>query len=651
VGELDIVRLTNEAEELLDGLGERLLAIESGGLSRELVNECLRTVHTLKGLAVSVGNIGVAEVAHRVEALLEAVTGETEIPGEGLDLIHEAAELLSRELTRARPTAVSREAIEDLCARLEGAAGRGRTPASAARAAHIDPEILEVLTRRERRHLLDVLEAGTPVVRLLLRWSPAALRAGVARLKDALTAHGELVTLIPGPDDEGDEIRLDAVVATSSATEALAAAAASAGAEVAGIEPLAARAPEPEPEPAQVRSSSRTVRVDIRKIDALMAAAAEVGLLGAQIAAAELALRRAGEAGAADRLAGELERLEARVADLRAGLISARMVSMAPMVARLGRLARRMAQASEKRIRFVISGTSTEVDKVIVEELAEPMLHLLRNAIDHGIEPAEVRLAAGKPAEGTITVAARTEGNQLVVELGDDGYGIDRQAIAEVAVRRGLYSKARVATATDLEILDVLFRPGFTTREQADLTSGRGVGLDAVRAALAVIGGVVGVSSAAGAGATFTIRVPITLAVVHALLVRAGEQIFAVPISGVAESVELSADAIEGEGLRRRIQYRGHTLGVVRVAELLEIEAPEPPLQTVVLSGVGSSRIGLLVDELLGGRDVVVKPLPSLLAGCAGIAGAADVGGCAAILVLDVPALLEEISRHGGHDV
>jgi two-component system chemotaxis sensor kinase CheA len=327
------------------------------------------------------------------------------------------------------------------------------------------------------------------------------------------------------------------------------------------------------------------------------------------------------------------------------------MVSMAPMVARLGRLARRMAQASEKRIRFVISGTSTEVDKVIVEELAEPMLHLLRNAIDHGIEPAEVRLAAGKPAEGTITVAARTEGNQLVVELGDDGYGIDRQAIAEVAVRRGLYSKARVATATDLEILDVLFRPGFTTREQADLTSGRGVGLDAVRAALAVIGGVVGVSSAAGAGATFTIRVPITLAVVHALLVRAGEQIFAVPISGVAESVELSADAIEGEGLRRRIQYRGHTLGVVRVAELLEIEAPEPPLQTVVLSGVGSSRIGLLVDELLGGRDVVVKPLPSLLAGCPGIAGAADVGGCAAILVLDVPALLEEISRHGGHDV
>jgi two-component system chemotaxis sensor kinase CheA len=649
VGELDIVRLTNEAEELLDGLGERLLAIESGGLSRELVNECLRTVHTLKGLAVSVGNIGVAEVAHRVEALLEAVTGETEIPAEGLDLIHEAAELLSRELTRARSTAVSREAIEDLCARLEGAAGRGRTPASAARAAHIDPEILEVLTRRERRHLLDVLEAGTPVVRLLLRWSPAALRAGVARLKDALAAHGELVTLIPGPDDEGDEIRLDAVVATSSATEALAAAAASAGADVAGIEPLAARAPEPEP--ARVRSRSRTVRVDIRKIDGLMASVAEVGLLGAQIAAAELVLRRAGEAGAADHLGRELERLEALVADLRAGLISARMVSMAPMVARLGRLARRMAQASEKRIRFAISGTSTEVDKVIVEELAEPMLHLLRNAIDHGIEPAEVRLAAGKPAEGTITIAARTEGNHLVVELGDDGYGIDRQAIAEVAVRRGLYSKARAATATDLEILDVLFRPGFTTREQADLTSGRGVGLDAVRAALAVIGGVVGVSSAAGAGATFTIRVPITLAVVHALLVRAGEQIFAVPISGVAESVEVSADTIEGEGLRRRIHYRGHTLGVVRVADLLEIEAPEPPLQTVVLSGVGSSRIGLLVDELLGGRDVVVKPLPSLLAGCAGIAGAADVGGRSAILVLDVPALLEEISRHGGHDV
>ena len=647
MGTVDRARLAGEAEELVDALGQRLLTLESRGPNRELINDCFRLVHTLKGLAVSAGQMAVAEVAHRVESLLEGCVGQSEIEATALDLMHEAAELFVRELGGTVRRRAATEVIDDLCARLDATARPPADRAASSRPnllAGVDPELVSVLARRERQHLQEALANQIPVVRVQMSWTPLAMRSGVARAKSALREHGELIAFVPGPDVGGDDIRLDAVLATQAPTSALTEAASSAGARVIAVESVAAAV---SVDADLVRSSSRTVRVDIRKIDALLGAVGELTLLASSIATVEVGLRQAGALEAADRLAADLEKLSARVLEIQGGLIGTRMVALRPMMARVGRVARRIAQSSAKRVRLEVSGSSTEVDKVIVEELSEPLLHLVRNAIDHGIEPAAERQRVGKPAEGTIRIGAHQSGSQLVVQISDDGCGIDCDQVRAVAIRRGFVDPARAAEMPDRQVMDLVFLPGFSTRAEADLVSGRGVGLDVVRSSIGRLGGVISILSEPGSGSSFTIRVPITLAMVHGILVRIGDRLFAMPVSGVVESAPVEAGELSAPGPRYEVPFRNGTLGAFRVADLLEIETRAGP-QVAVVSGAGSSRIGLLVDEIAGAQDIVVKPMPRSLAKISCIAGAAELGGRETVLVLDVPALIREARKREG---
>ena len=446
------------------------------------------------------------------------------------------------------------------------------------------------------------------------------------------------MSLVPGPV-AGARIRLDAVMSSDMEAPLLSEIATKAGARVISIDGILEIATDEDA--ALVRSNNRTVRVDIRKIDAMLGAVGELSLLAAGVAAAAETLGELGQAEQAKRLWADGQRLDERIAELQHGLIGIRMISLGPMLARLGRVARRVAQSSGKRVNFGVSGASTEVDKVIVEELAEPLLHLVRNAIDHGIESTAERIACGKPEEGTVSIEARQEGGQLVVDLSDDGHGIDREAIVEAAIGRGLFRREARAELNDREVLDLLFEPGFSTRRFADLVSGRGVGLDAVRERIGRLGGVIGLTSTPGSGACFSIRVPITLAMVHAILVRVGPHLLALPISGVIESAVVSAADLSGSEPCQRMTLRRQEIAVARVADLLGVPGKRSSRETVVLGGVGSSRIGLLVDEMVGARDIVVKPLPPCMESARGLAGASELGNRETVLVLDVPVLLE----------
>ncbi len=644
MGDIDRVSIVNEAQELVDAFGQRLLALENRGVRRDELAECFRIVHTLKGLAVSVGQLRVAEVAHRVETLLDRANEDLEINPASLDLLYESAETFVRLLSKPESTnSAGAELIDELCARLEAAAVSSPSLVSRKRAAlaTVDPDVLDVLTRRERRHLQEAMSQGGSIVRVSMAWPDASLRTAIARFKEAIGSVGELIALVPG-QQVGRSVRLDAILATEATVATLNSAATAAGARPISIGGIKAESKHAD-DAVLVRSNSRSVRVDIRKVDGLLGSVGELSLLAASVSAAALALRSAGKTVEADALEADIEALDRRIGEIQRRLLSVRMVSLGPMLARLGRVARRIAQTTNKRVQFKIIGADTEVDKVIVEELAEPLLHLIRNAIDHGIEPTTTRQKLGKIIEGQISISAYQEGGQLIVELRDDGYGIDRERVLEAAVAYGLCTVEAGDAFTDREVLDLLFEPGFSTRESADLVSGRGVGLDAVRACIGRLGGVIGLNSETGEGARFMIRVPITLAMVHAILVRVADRTYAMPVSGVVESASVAPADLSGGAPTERMVLRRQSLAVARVSELLgtSARAKTTSHQTVVVSGVGSSRVGLLVDEILGAQDVVVKPLPRCLAKVRAIAGAVELGGKQTVLVLDVPVLLE----------
>jgi len=299
-------------------------------------------------------------------------------------------------------------------------------------------------------------------------------------------------------------------------------------------------------------------------------------------------------------------------------------------------------------VRLTISGAETELDKLIVEELSDPLMHIIRNGIDHGIEPAETRKAAGKPEVGTIAIVAQQKGNHVVIEVRDDGAGFDEARILETALRRGLVDRAVAHELSRRELLNLVFLPGFSTRDTATELSGRGVGMDVVKTNIARLSGIIDLASARGRGTQITITLPITLAIIPALIIKSAGRTYAVPLNSVLESMTMTpADVRTIEG-REVITLRGQTLTLARVDNIFGLNRNDvaPERSCVVVVGLAQHRLGLVVDDLLGQQDIVIKSLGRALAGLPGIAGATELGGQQIVLVLDVGALVEE-SRRG----
>ncbi len=350
-------------------------------------------------------------------------------------------------------------------------------------------------------------------------------------------------------------------------------------------------------------------------------------------------------AGVAKELAHASVYLDHVSKEIQASVLGIRMVPVKTVFSKFPRMLRDLAKASGKKIDLQLVGEDTEIDKSIIEELGDPMIHLIRNSADHGIESPEVRLKAGKSETGTVILRARHEGDSVVVEIEDDGKGIDPAVIRAKAIEKGLLTAERAEAMPDEEIIELIFAPGFSTAATVTDISGRGVGMDVVRSNVRKLNGRVGIRSTVGKGSIFTIKLPLTLAIIDALLVKSGGQVFAIPGTAVEETLIVPLESVSHLTSRQAINLRGEVLGVSRLQHLLKsrapvnLEAESEGLSVVVVSASGR-RMGIIVDTFVRRQEVVIKPLAPYLAALPGISGASIMGDGGVVLILDPAELL-----------
>lgn len=443
-----------------------------------------------------------------------------------------------------------------------------------------------------------------------------------------------------------------------------AAAPVAAAAQVAPVVPVAA-APIPAPapataEPARVaaekaadrapdKSGSDTIRVSQAKLDGFMNTVAELIISKTMINHLVERLGAETQGTALDSLTKELHQASAYLdqvsKEIQAAVLGIRMVPIKTIFSKFPRMLRDLAKASGKRIELKVFGEETEIDKSLIEELSDPLIHLIRNSADHGVELPEQRAAQGKHEIGTVVLKARHEGDSVIVEIEDDGKGIDPAIIKAKAIEKGILTPDRAESLSDEEIVDLIFLPGFSTAQKVTDISGRGVGMDVVRSNVRKLNGNVSVRSTVGKGSVFTIRLPLTLAIIDALLMRAGGQVFALPGAAVEETLLVTPAQVASLTRRKAINLRGEVLGVTRLHDLLKFreeartEETGEDLPVVVVSSAGR-RMGLIVDAFIRRQEMVIKPLAPYLASLPGISGASIMGDGGVVLILDPSELL-----------
>lgn len=396
------------------------------------------------------------------------------------------------------------------------------------------------------------------------------------------------------------------------------------------------------------KAGSDTIRVSQAKLDAFMNTVAELIISKTMINHLVERFETEVTEGPALDLIKELRKsslyLDQVSKEIQASVLGIRMVPVKTIFAKFPRMLRDLAKASGKKIELQMVGEETEIDKSLIEELSDPLIHLIRNSADHGIEAPDVRLAAGKPETGTVILRARHEGDSVVVEIEDDGKGIDPAVIRAKAVEKGLLTPERAEQMTDEEAINLIFLPGFSTAAKVTDISGRGVGMDVVRSNVRKLNGNVFVTSVVGKGSIFTLRLPLTLAIIDALLMKAGGQVFALPGTAVEETLLVSPDQVAHLTRRKAINLRGEVLGVCRLRELLQFQDTHDQTESeelpVVVLSAGGRRMGLIVDAFMRRQEMVIKPLASYLASLPGISGASIMGDGGVVLILDPAELM-----------
>jgi two-component system chemotaxis sensor kinase CheA len=336
--------------------------------------------------------------------------------------------------------------------------------------------------------------------------------------------------------------------------------------------------------------------------------------------------------------------------ELQMAVMKTRMVPIEKVFNGLPLLARDLMRTTGKEVDLQIYGKETELDKSIIEELNDPLIHMTRNAIDHGIESPEERTKNGKPAQGIVVVNAERDGNYILITMEDDGRGMDAELIKQKAIEKGIISEAQARDMTTSDILNLIFVPGFSTKPEATNVSGRGVGMDVVKTNIAKLKGIVEIDSEVGKGTIIILKVPLTLAIIQGLLMKVADEIFAVPLSAVLEIISIEPDDIYTIQGREVIRLRDVILPLARMSDIIgnSKAAKQSPNSYVVVVGWAEKRIGLLVDSLKGQKEIVIKSLGNYLGNVPGIAGSTILGDGSVILVVDVGQFIELFARHFG---
>lgn len=672
----------SEAQEIVEAFSRNLLSLDAsqkrGQPDPELINEAFRSVHTLKGLAGLFGATRLGSLSHRLEDLLDALRlGRIDLSPELLDVLFTSVSVFNRLLEAEQENSPEpNTALRELLESIQAIAAEGKRREASTTGYDLDPGMLAVLTEYEEHRLRVNIENNVRLYKLRVCFDLASIDKELENTKDRAREFGEIITYLPtGEASRPDSIELDLLIASpadyatvaealvrdNAVLEEIPRRALGAGADPlaqSGTEVLRERSAEPivDEEPqgldrtGSLRSITQTVRVDIRKLDHLMNVVGELSIVSNTLARLSERLR-SGEG--TRQVAAELHRLQRnyarRLTEIQDGILEMRMVPLGQVFERLARAVRQISRELGKEIRLVITGAETEIDKLIVEELSDPLMHMIRNAIDHGIESVEERESVGKPAAGTIALNAYQKGNHVMIEVEDDGRGIDEAALVRRAVAYGALDKNTAAELSRDEVLGLVFLPGVSTRQEVGDLSGRGVGMDVVKTNISKLGGVIDLQSEAGIGTKVTITLPITLAIVRSLLVQCGAQVFAVPLSTVSEALTFDGTGVRQVDGRDVMTLRGSTLPLMRLSELLRMPGSEtpPPREFVVVTSMGDRRLGLIVDHLVGQQDIVIKALGPSLASVRGFAGASELGDQRVGLVLDTAAIIEEVLAVG----
>jgi len=671
------------ASELLQAINDAGLKLEKHAADEELLRSLRRAIHTLKGDSAACGFTLLSEVAHELEDVLSVQIGQSqgrrlaEVVLSAVDTFEGMLSAYQRQIEPPSPGPL-RSLIRDLLESPGVKEGTLDSPAGKVPATFRWSEY-------ERLMISEALLNGTNVYNVALRIDPnSSMRAAAFQLvRNVLHACGMVIALRPEDnlaaatvdiveaavssvhpiDHVSLRCRIPSVVCDVRIENAI-------QAEVAEHELLGdileaqavEHATHPESTEAvtakgQAGSSAvaavaeSTVRVEASRIDAVM------NLVGELIIGKSMLNRMLGEFDvnhARDPIRGKLAEamaFQSRVLDeLHKCVLKIRMVPVEQLFRRFPRVVRDIAKVCGKDIALEVAGEHTDLDKSILDALAEPLTHLVRNAVDHGIEPADERVSAGKPARGTIYLNAYHQGTQVVIEVRDDGRGIDLGLIREQAVRSGLIKAAEAERITEQDVMNLIFEPGFSTASEVTEVSGRGVGMDVVRTVMDRLKGTVQVSSAKNKGTTMLLRVPLTLASIQTLLFRVGGRLFAVPLSAVVEITRISEQEIQRVDQREVLRLRDQILTLVRLNSIRgihSVEAPNPKKKKsfVIVIGVAEKRFGLLVDTMVGEEELVIKALPGEIVSSDLVSGASILGDGTVVLILNVPAILSRLSR------
>ncbi len=630
----------------------------SGGeVDPDLINRLFRSAHSLKALAGMFGLESIQDLAHHLEDVLDGLRlGKVSMSSPSVTLIDEAIHTFASLLESVgdeEALAAFDEPVEDLANRIK-ASSKEAAAGGELRSLDIDKALLRALTEYEEHRLRENIQRGRHIMLVGSTFEIMSFDEGLSELSDAIRAMGEVLSTLPAPGETADsQIRFSLLVASDLSADELRGALDFPDADVQSVlagapavevvsKPPESEPTAPAPELDSLRSISETVRVDIRKLDELMNLLGELVVQRAsigEIAAQLLAQPQNAQVGV--ELSKIHKSLDRKLKGIQSAVLDVRMVPMRQVFDKVSRVVRSLRRDLQKDVRLEVSGADTELDKLIVEELVDPLMHIVRNSIDHGIESTEERRAAGKDIQGCIAINAFQRGNHVVIAVGDDGKGIDRTALRAGAESLGLVSPD--TELNDRETLNLVFSPGLSTQSKVSETSGRGVGMDVVRENVMALGGAVEVESITGRGTTISMTLPITLAIIQSLIVAAGEHRFAIPISAVHETLLVDASEIQRSEGREILNLRGDALLLRSLAAEFEIDVPEPSdKQFAVIVGVGEQRIGLLVDRLDGQQDTVIKPIQGPLKNVRGFAGATELGNQDAVLVVDIASLVED---------
>jgi two-component system chemotaxis sensor kinase CheA len=673
----------SEAQEIVEAFNRDLLLLDeqraAGDFDPEVINDAFRAVHSLKGLSGLFGVTRMTNLSHNLENLLDSLRlGRVELQPQTLDLLFEAVSLFNKIVSETASGASDdgNNLVEDLIARLDRVVLKKEAQPEATPWGgwELDQSLLSVLTEYEEHRLRENVKAGRSLYRIHAAFDLMTIDKGLDELKSRLKPIGEVITYLPSAEAVNEnQIELDVILG---ATGTLAEVQAAVGPAATSVVMLPKRGPKPPEGPApesprpgaskadkarekpveelrdeaaelSLKSVAQTVRVDIRKLDHLMNIVGELGIAraGMQSVLDTLKADRS-QVKLAREMHHELRSLSRRLDELQAGILEVRMVPLGQVFDKLSRVVRKISRDAGKEIRLAISGADTELDKLIVEELSDPLMHVMRNCIDHGIERPAERKASGKPEVGTISIRAEQRGNHVVIEVEDDGVGLDERKLLQKAIERGAIDSETARDLSRRDVHNLMFLPGVSTKDSADELSGRGVGMDVVKTNIAKLSGIIDVESEAGQGTRLTITLPITLAIIQALVIRVAGRTFAVPLNSVLESLRIMQSDVRTIERREVMSLRGATLPLARLERMFRLERdnlePVRLKQFVVVVGLAQHRLGLLVDELLGQQDIVIKSLGRALAGIPGVAGATELGGKKTVLVLDVAAIVEE---------